>query len=77
MCKTPYVVKPILPSFGSSVADSLSNVPDIWFNTDGAIGVDVLSRLQPLCCGRGLLSLVLRTFSRDLIKHIGTNRLAS
>lgn len=35
-----------------------------------------LSRLQPLCCGGGSLSLVLRTFSRDLLKHMGNNRLA-
>lgn len=42
MCKTLYVIKPIPPSFGSWGADSLSNVQDVWFNNDGAIGVDVL-----------------------------------
>lgn len=54
MCKTLYVVKPILPSFGSSVADSSSNVQDIWFINDGAIGVDVFKSIAAALLWKGI-----------------------
>lgn len=54
MCKTLFDVKPILPSFGSSVANSLSNVQEILFNNDGAIGVDVFKSIAAALLWKGI-----------------------
>lgn len=51
MCKTLDVVEPKLPSFGSSVADSLSNVQDIWFHNDG---VDVFKSIAAALLWKGI-----------------------